>query len=320
MKDQLLGPLRSIARDLIGKKLWPIAVLLIAALAAVPIMIGSGSDSASTAAAPPVTPAAGSGALGAKSLVTLAEAAVTGKDDRAGAVKDPFYDPPDEPEAAAAASGGGGAAGGGVAAKPATSGASPATADKPAVDKPAEEKPTEAAPQPSKPGTAAIYYRTVVRWSQSGDAKARPIARLTPLGGLANTAALYLGVTKTDATYVIFLLGANATSDGEAKCADADCRLIGLKSGQSGLVTVQSPGGAEAHRFRLSVVSAKSVETDAAEARAMRAKVHPDGRDAMRTMWQDSATAKALLPIQYDADSGMLAKRAATSDVEKASE
>ena len=41
--NTLIDPLKRIARDLVEKKLWPVAVLLLAALVAVPMMLGGSS-------------------------------------------------------------------------------------------------------------------------------------------------------------------------------------------------------------------------------------------------------------------------------------
>lgn len=308
--NALLKPLRQIARDLVEKKLWPIAAVLLAALVAVPVLIG-GSSSDAPAPAPVAAAPSEPGSGASTSLVTVTEQIVTGRDDREGKIDDPIYDPP-EPPPAESSSG---------------AGSADATSATTAGGSPSSEQPAETTPAaPAAPAIAPVYYRTVVRWSQSGDAKARPISRLTPLGGLIDTAALYLGVTKSNATYAVFLLGVNATSEGEAVCEGEGCRVILLKSGQTQLVTVQPPDGSEARQYELSVVSAKSVETDAATARTKRTTVHPDGRDVMREMWMNPATAEALRPIQYDRDSGLLYESTAATPAtaataaEKASE
>lgn len=310
--NTLTDPLKRIARDLVDKKLWPIAVLLLAALVAVPLLLGGGS-SADDAAAPVAVVAPAPGAPGSKSLITVIDEGDGGKDTRPGRIKDPFYDPP-EPPAPESAPGASPAGSAGTAAAPPTGGgassggASPAPSSSP-----------ETTPQPTSPKPAAVsgYYRTVARWYESERSKARPITRLTPLGGVEAPAALYLGVTKSDASYAVFLLGPNATSTGDAECEKTDCRVIGLKTGQSQVVTVQPSDGSAARTYRLEVASVKAVTTDAATAREMRAKVHADGREAMRAMWQHRPTAEALQPIQYDEDRGLLFKTATAKDASK---
>lgn len=303
--NTLIDPVKRIARDLVEKKLWPVAVLLLAALVAVPLLIGG--SSAEQSPAPAALVAAAPEDPTSKSLVTVVDQAVTGKDSRPGRVDDPFYDPPAPPVQDA---------GSGASSAPA-----PAAASK-AGGTPAGDKPAEAAPEPADaaPTVAPVHYRTEVRWYEGDPGKLRPISRLTPLGGLVDTALLYLGVTKSSGNYAVFLLGANATSDGEAKCEDAECRVIGLKTGQSQLVTVQPPDGSRARQYHLEVVEVRAVTTDAATARTMRLRVHPDGRDVMRQMWQNVPTATALRPIQYDRDAGLLVKQAGATTAKAAAE
>lgn len=304
--NTLTDPLKRVARDLVDRKLWPVAALLLVALVALPILIGGGSSTDSSAT--PVAPTAAAADAPGAGLITVADPAAGGKETRPGQVRDPFYDPP-EPAAPGAASAPGPAASapspGGSAAAP-KGGNSPATATPPAQVTPPQTTPV----QPAKPARS-VHYRTVARWYSADAGKARPLARLTPLGGSAAPLALYLGVTKSKSSYAVFLLAPGATSEGDAECEQADCRVIGLEAGQSQIVTMPSPDGGEARRYRLEVVSVKAVTTDADAAAEMRAKVHSDGRDAMRTMWQHRPTAEALQPIRYDRDLGLLFKTAA---------
>lgn len=301
--NTLTDPLKQIARDLVDKKLLPVVVLLLVAVIVVPLLFGGSAPA--PAPAPVAAVAAGeSGAPGSgKGLVTVVDQPVTGDDDRPGAIDDPFYDPPEpvEPDSEGAA-----------AAAPAA-----ATAPAPAAggaDSAAGETPAEATPQaPAEDTSAPVYYSTVARWWENEPSKSRPIRRLTPFGGLVDTAALYLGVTKSSGNYAVFLLGPNATSEGEGKCEDAECRVFGLKSGQTQIVTVEPADGGETRQYNLDVVSVKSHAADADTLRRMRARVHIDGRDVMRELWSDPRTAEALRPIQYDRTIGLLVKSAAAA-------
>lgn len=308
--NTLIDPLKRIASDLVERRLWPVAVALLVAIVAVPVVLGGGGETASPAPAAPT--AAESPA--SKSLITVADtAATTPPSSRAGKIEDPFYDPPAAPREPVAATSAP------TPAAPADGGGVPA-ADPPPVETPVET-PVEPAPTTTvTPAAEGDYYRTTVRWYSDDSGKARPVSRLTPLGGDIDTAALFLGVAKSSGTYAVFLLAPNATSTGEAACEDGtDCRVIGLERGQSQRVTVPSPDGGAARTYTLEVASVRSVETDAATARRMRARVHADGRDVMRRMWQDGPTAAALGPIGYDEDAGLLVKRASAAAA-KASE
>ena len=300
--NSLLNPLRQIAKDLVDKKLWPVAVVLLVALVAVPVVIGSSAEE-EPAPAPIAAVTPGADGAATKSLVTLAEDKPA-KDakSRSGKIADPFYDPPQE-KGPAAGSDAGAASG-----SPSTTTA-PKTGGAPAAG--GSTAPTTTV-EPTEPVVAPVYYRTVIRWGEDEDSKPRPISRLTPLGGLLDPGVQYLGVTKSKGTYAVFLLGPNAVSEGEARCNDDDCRVIGLKSGQQQIVTVVPPDGGAVRQYMLSVVSVRSVEAGAAEARKMRAKVHPDGRDVMRELWSDPTTAKALGPVQYNQTLGLLVQGSGT--------
>lgn len=304
--NTLLAPLKAVARDLVDRKLWPVAVLLLAALVALPILIGGGSSSENTAA-PVASTATEPGTPGeATKLITVLEPG-SRKGARPGRIKDPFYDPP-EPRAAESATAAGAAVSAPGAAAASGGGASTGAGTSVTSSPPAQTttRPQTTAPQPTTSVVRSMHHRTVVRWYAADAGKPRPLMRLTPLGGSSAPLALYLGVTKAKRTYAVFLLAPNAASDGDAECEDTDCRVIGLKAGQSQIVTMAAQDGAEMRRYRLEVASVEAITTDAAAAREMRAKVHTDGRAVMRAMWQHRPTADALQPIRYDRGSGLL--------------
>ncbi len=48
-----MNVVRSVIRDLVDRKLWPVALLLVVAVAAVPMLLGSGEEPATTASGTP---------------------------------------------------------------------------------------------------------------------------------------------------------------------------------------------------------------------------------------------------------------------------
>ena len=145
-----------------------------------------------------------------------------------------------------------------------------------------------------------------MRVNGNGGAWPRPMARLTPIGGARNPAAMFLGVTNAGTRYAVFALAANATSHGDATCRRAtNCRMIGLKAGQTQVVTVRRRDGG-VRRFSLQVRSIRAVWGSAARARAARAHVHDDGRRALFALRRRPVTAAALRTVRYDERSGML--------------
>lgn len=326
--NALRESLRQTGRDLIQKRLWPVAVVLLVALIAAPMMIGRSSGDAvapdpvaaapgGAGATPPAIPASG------KSTPTKTKPV---KEKSGGKLADPFFDPPSTPEAAEAGAGGGGGSARAVAKSP-TGEAAP----RPGAES-AKGQTGPAAPQAGSPATTAVpkprvtprpaaatptssYLRTVVRMGSADSGKAFPIARLTPLGGATDPGAVFLGVANAGARYAVFMLGPHATSRGEATCkGGTDCRMIGLRAGQTQVVTVRRANGAVS-RITLRVQSIRKVRTSAARARAARARIHADGREAVRDLRRHAASATALRTARYDSRAGLL--RAAGADAVK---
>ena len=133
--------------------------------------------------------------------------------------------------------------------------------------------------------------------------------------GLANTAVQYLGVTKSNGNYAVFVLGVNATSDGEATCEDAGCRVFGPKSGQTQLVTVQPPDGGEARQYNLYVPVGQVPHggrghcTDDAHQGPCRR-----GLTSGTVTLENSTTRDALKGIRFDRDSGLAKSATSPAD------
>jgi hypothetical protein len=152
-----------------------------------------------------------------------------------------------------------------------------------------------------------VYHRAVVRWGSSLDAPSHAIARLTPLGGRDAPAAVYLGPTRADRLWAVFVLGPNATWRGDGICkAGTGCRMIGLKAGDRQRVSVHGSDGKVVRRYWLRVRSVKTVATTARAARRARARVHSDGRAVLREMRRNPIGALVLANARYDGDAGLL--------------
>lgn len=315
--------MRQIVRDLVEKRLWPVAVLLLAVAVALPMLIGRAAPDA----AAPVPVAATAPAAPAAALPATAGEDVGAK-KRGGRINDPFYDPPAAPTAPAATA----AAASSASADTATNAApSPAETAAPSAGTSAASTAPEAAatatpavsataaPAPSETPRSSVYHRAVVRWGTSTLAEPHAIARLTPLGGRRDLAALYLGMTRSDATYAIFVLGPNASSRGDATCRrGTDCRMIGLKVGDVQRFTVRDPDGGVPRRFTLRVDVLRAVRTSATAAASARAKVHRAGRSVLREMWRLPTEAAVLRRASYDQRSGLLRAAREPDDVEQA--
>ncbi|MDQ3721703.1 MAG: hypothetical protein M3376_01240 [Actinomycetota bacterium] len=308
--------LRQVGRDLIDKRLWPIAVALLAAIVIVPVLIGrSSSDAPAPAGAPAAAAAAPASGPTPSPAASTDDAAGSGRHDTAK-VRDPFFDPPKAPTASAATT-----ATSAVAAPPADT-AAPKSGPSGGTPEPAATGSTARTPSPATAPAQrrATYYRAVVRWGARTGTTPRAVARLTPLGGKLNPAALYLGVAKADALYAVFVLGPNSTSHGAGACrTGTSCRMIALRAGDTRSFVVRSPDGGVPRRFTLRVRSVRAIERSVDVVRRARRKVHPDGRAVLHAMWGIPAEAAVLRRASYDKRSGLL-RAARPEAVEKATE
>jgi len=314
--NRLIDPVRAIVADLIRKRLWPVALVLVIALVAVPILVASSSSSSE---APPPSGATVAATAEPAPAAAPADRPSAVEGEPAGRVRDPFFDPPAAPSEGEPS---GQASAALAAAEPAKSAArSPAA--KPADARDAKTGPARAAkprsPRVTKrsgppversvPATGT-YHRTAA--SVGAGATTRPLARLTPVGRRRDPAAVYLGVMKVGRPYAVFVLGRHATSGGDGTCAvETSCRIIGLRPGDTQRITVYTADGHVARRYVVHVTSLKRITTSAANARAQRARVHPDGRAAGRAISRDAAGAAALRRVGYRRTTGLLFSEAA---------
>jgi hypothetical protein len=287
--------LRSLLTDLVEKRLWPIALLLAITAAAVPVVLGHGGQAAPDA--PAVLPAAPANATTSTPAVKLVGPASVRS--RSGSVRDPFRRAK-KPAArhrtsAAARSGSGSTARGQTTADAPAAAASTATKTDAATGATAASAP---------PTSGPTVYRTRVRWGQDAKADVHGVSRLQPLGGRSNPALLYLGTTKAGAR-AVFLLGPNASTDGDGTCAEKTCRVLRLKAGDTMVVTVQGEAGGASRQYTLVIDDiARSATSSAAAAAKRRARVYQDGRDALNAMIKDAATAAAIGQFRFDRSLG----------------
>ncbi len=237
-----MNAVTSIWRQLLRRRLWPVAILLVAALAAVPVLLAREPEV-------PVLPADPGSATISKADDTIAEPVVAEvtPEDRSrrrrvlGAVKDPFRPAPvkkpkakkaaadDAPEAekpdtppADSGSGSGSSSGGGV--------------TTPADTEPAPEK---------------RYYSAgtiIVRFGESSqDTLERfAIKKLGPVPNDEFPLLVYMGLTK-DGKKAKFLVDAAIEVDGDGTCKPhpASCETIELSVGETEFLDVIDPEAEE---------------------------------------------------------------------------
>lgn len=255
--------LRDILSDLVERRLWPVALALVVALVAVPIVLGRGG-----ASVPPATPATGATAdadtgstagTAEKAEVTL-DTTEAAEHETADTVRSPFKAPtikitkttsadttPAEPASTFSASTSGGATAVTPVATGAGSTSSGATTTTTDTTSPSGSD-TTTTPTTSKPKTttgvaedAKDTYHVSVRFGLDGGelTTTRDVARLSPLPSATDPFFVYLGVLETTATKrekrAVFVVTSDAAPNGEGACHPTknDCESVELTVGQT---------------------------------------------------------------------------------------
>jgi hypothetical protein len=248
---------RNILHDLVEKRLWPVALLLCAALVAVPTLLKE-------------DPAAPSAASTGPSTATLAEASVTETDNPArsrldiGKERNPFQTntpattkttpsttttTPDTttPSAPSTSSGssGGGSSGGGGGGGTGGGGVTPT--------------PT---PVPTPPAPGEQAWTLDVKFGTDGDTKA--IKALIPgraLPSSTDPVLIYLSATD-DGKEAQFLVSSDARPQGDGKCTPSEktCTVITLKKGDTTFFDVAKDDGTTQYELELVNIVKRTVE------------------------------------------------------------
>jgi hypothetical protein len=290
-------------KQLVERKLWPLALLLVAALVAVPLLLTE--KPAETSPLPAATTGVPAGQGETESVVSLADA---NKTDKLRAVlgnrKDPFRPaqfhrvPKDETltqagqatvvEPTGSSSGG----------SSAPSGGTPVAGDTPSTP---VETPVPAAPTPA-PKTYDLYSLEVRFGPTDGELVSRNVKRLTGLPG-GNPALLYLGLMPDHKTAVFLVdAGVNVLGDGECDPSPDNCQTLTLEKGETEFIN----RGGEQWELDLIDIHVKKT-TDARAARKARAAEARNGRKLARRMGARSSA------YRYDAGEGTLQRVAKVS-------
>lgn len=277
--------LKNVLSDLIEKRLWPLAIALVAALVAVPILLGGSSDSSGTPVAG-VTSTPADGGVAQADVVSLEEQAA-GKVERKGSLKNPFVQhhqasttttPTTSAATTPAPSTSGGASDGG------SSSDSDGGSDTPA---PTETTPSSPAPSDHTDSSKATYRVNFTFGEEGAMRSYSNVARLTPLPSSDNPFFVYLGLAE-DGKSAIFLIDGTAEASGDGKCTPShdDCEQIALKAGDTEFLDMPS-GTAGTVEYTLTVKSIKKATTSQAVAAKARARESKAGRSVLRQLVSD---------------------------------
>lgn len=302
--------LRSLVTDLVEKRLWPIAIALVIAIVAIPVLLAGGPEAA-------VTALGATGATGSRSDITL-EASAPVRGNREGVLRNPFKPrakvpvvaaPPAATPAAAVtqrpvpflgsssgSSGSGSGSSGGGGSSAASPGVPTVT---PPVVTPATSVPAVKAATPAASATDA--YAAIVHFGPADGAKEEKVlGRLTPLKVGTTPIMIFDGVLG-DRRTAVFELSSAVSVTGDAVChpPKGPCLTIELKPGEHEQVVVTADDGSTA-TYTLGLVA---VDNGAATAKAAAAEAGQTG-----TTGPTASTRSASPPAGYGIDrvSGLL--------------
>jgi len=279
----LLSPFR----QLIEHKLWPFALLLVAALVAVPVVL---SKDAEVPAPAPAATAGAAAALASQSptqpIVSLGEPAERESRRRVlGARKNPFQPVKvKKPSIASSAP-----TTTQVPAPQTTTGSgAPATSRPPlgGLTPPVRvTPPVVVRPRPvpvTAPVTTRALYRVKVRIQQSGgQPDTRVINRLTGLPAMSNARAQFLGL-RDKYRKAVFLVRAGqlVLGDGFCRPSPQDCKAVELREDETAFLVDGDD------TFVITVVNiGRKTTTSVAKALAQRSVIARGGRDLLRTFF-----------------------------------
>jgi hypothetical protein len=275
-----MSAVRNLVNDLVDRRLWPVALALLGALVAVPMLLGGGSKAPASAPAAPLAGAAGAAAPNAQAAVALSQPSTsTNPTYRPGPVRNPFA----QHKVPA----------------PATTNPSSAPAPSaPSVPSSAPSVPSggggvPVTAPPIVPGsgggrrdaTETNVWRVNLRFGEAGDQKThKDIPRLSPLPSATNPFFIFLGVL-ADGKTAVFLISSDTTATGDGKCKPnpEQCDTIEMRAGDTEFFDVaQGNAGVTQYELDLLKVFKNTVKGKAAAAKASR--VSKDGQNVVKEL------------------------------------
>jgi hypothetical protein len=280
--------LKAVIGDLRDKRLWPIALALIAAIAAVPVLL---SNSAKPVAVPTnngVAPPA----PGATALPAVNVQSAPSHSRLKGSARDPFAQQTPSATAAGASAPAGSSSRSGGAAPASGSGAGSGTAGSGKAPSTASTTGTTPTTSPSggDPGQPVRYffYVTDLAFGRSGThlRTYRNAPRLTPLPSASNPTVVFLGVRDAGKAAVFMVWSLSSLSgDGTCMPSRAVCSFLRLRPGQHETINApDSQGTHSTYTLKLATIQVRSTSS-LAQAKAANTRESSFGGRMVRGGW-----------------------------------
>ena len=289
-----MSVISNIGRQLRERRLWPAAILLVAALVAVPVVLAKDPETP-----PPVAVVeTEADSVTEEPIVTMASVDAVNERKVLGKAKNPFgmpkqpeTTPTDQPSDSVLPQdtdkGTTGGTGGSTTTPPSTG---------PGVAPGVPVAPTT----PTTPAKSYDKYDLTVRFGDSASSPSKmTLKRLQPLPKSDLPALIYLGVSK-DGKSAMFLLeqGVEVVGDGECDPTPEDCETLRLRAGETEFLDVVDETGNTTAQYQLDLVKIHKGETASASKASASSKA---GRELLAE--------RARLPFRFDVDSGTLERR-----------
>jgi hypothetical protein len=250
---------RDLFDDMVERKLWPVALILLVALIAIPVLLSKpASEPAPLPGASQASPALSGGLSPLTAFEPVVSASVTTSESKGirGRVKNPFT--PKGIDFAAADKAGS------VEPIPGLGDAQVST-DETAAGAGGTTSPSGSGDTGSQGGSEEKKYFTYtakVRFGEEGDPTTRTISEFRGLPSSDNPIAVFMGV-KTDGKTAAFLMSSSTTTTGDGDCepTDSECTFLYLKQGDSQLIETVTPEG-EIVSYELELLDISVKETD----------------------------------------------------------
>lgn len=284
-----MKPLNDIWRQLVGRRLLPVAIILAAGLVAVPLVLAKDPEPAATPALKPVDESA---AAATKTIVALAQPA-TARRAAIGKRNNPFAGEKLPKAETADDSSADGKSGGATASTDSDSPTTPAGGGGTTPTTPSTGTPTT----PSTGGQAPKRYERYeldVRFGDSeGDLDRRSVRRLSALPSAGDPLLVYLGVMR-DGKTAAFMIDDSVTPVGDGRCkpSTTTCETVLLRAGETEFFDVVDETGEVAASYQLDLL-----------------KIHGAGSAGSARTARRTAARAAAAGLAYDRHTGRLHAR-----------
>ena len=228
---------RSTIDDLVEKRLWPVAAVLVIALIAIPVLLANPADEEPAPVPTAVTPAVGGG-----NALSAFQPAVSTDGKKSSEIrkelegfdsKDPFKPQNVGGGGSSSSAGsvevqGGDATAGGGSTDPSIADAPPLGTSGGGLDPDAS---TDTSGSPTQSETFYYTYAADVRFGKEGNLDRKTLNQFRSLPSSQDPVVVFMGV-KEDGETAIFLLSSAASSTGEGNCEPDDtCTFLYMKEG-----------------------------------------------------------------------------------------